>query len=405
MENQKSSVGTEEVPFLEVSPPPLFARGLAYLLLTIFVLALLFSIFINVPESITGSFVLVPIQGVDPVRVSEDGFISQVNVSEGALVTKGQMLFVIQSETVGNRTGEFESNKTTIQSAEDRLNSAQTKHQNQVQADAEEEKKLRDRKEQLIRMIALKKDQLAVVKGLVSDYEKLNQEGISSRLDITDRKMQASGIEVDLKQLESDLAETQTAIEKQQYLSRQRDAEFRSAEQTLLEERNKSRIRMDTLSQEMTYSKGNHLFIPAPCAGVVLRLLKKSAGTVVENGESLCEIACSNELLQAEVTVPQLGIARIQEGQPVKLLYDAFPYQHYGVKSGTVTWVSPSTIAGAQNDVFLIHVGLKENSVYAKGMARKLLPGMRGTARVVVDRRSLISYALAPIRQLRESMR
>ena len=36
--------------------------------------------------------------------------------------------------------------------------------------------------------------------------------------------------------------------------------------------------------------------------------------------------------------------------------------------------------------------------------ARPLIPGMGGRARVVVGRRTLVSYALGPIRELRESL-
>ena len=39
-----------------------------------------------------------------------------------------------------------------------------------------------------------------------------------------------------------------------------------------------------------------------------------------------------------------------------------------------------------------------------KGRPRPLLPGMGGRGRVVVGRRSLLSYAFEPLRQFREDM-
>ena len=68
-------------------------------------------------------------------------------------------------------------------------------------------------------------------------------------------------------------------------------------------------------------------------------------GAVVQDGEVLAELACAGERLQAEVNVTPSGTGRIEPGQHVRLLYDAFPYQRYGIKHGTVRWVSPASAA------------------------------------------------------------
>ena len=83
----------------------------------------------------------------------------------------------------------------------------------------------------------------------------------------------------------------------------------------------------------------DELTITTPCAGTVLRLAINAPGAVVQDGEMLAEVACAGEQLQAEVSVTPTGTGRIEPGQPVRLLYDAFPYQRYGIKHGTVRWV------------------------------------------------------------------
>jgi multidrug efflux pump subunit AcrA (membrane-fusion protein) len=149
----------------------------------------------------------------------------------------------------------------------------------------------------------------------------------------------------------------------------------------------------------------NQQSILSPCAGSIVRLHARTPYAVVEEGDVLCELACSGERLQAEVTVPQTGLGRIRRGQGVRLLYDAFPYQHYGVRFGNVDWVSAAGIVEGNKDaVFPVRVELKEQFIKIKDEHRNLIPGMYGTAEIVVDRRSLLSYAFAPIRQLREAM-
>src|SRR5262249_11448825 len=91
---------------------------------------------------------------------------------------------------------------------------------------------------------------------------------------------------------------------------------------------------------------------------------------------------------------------------------DAFPYQRFGVKFGRVRWVGPASAlapGGATNGAspdaraFRALIDGDDSTIIVNGDARPLLVGMRGNARVVVGRRSLISFAFEPLRALREN--
>jgi multidrug efflux pump subunit AcrA (membrane-fusion protein) len=146
--------------------------------------------------------------------------------------------------------------------------------------------------------------------------------------------------------------------------------------------------------------------LSAPCAGSVLRLAVNAPGAVVQDGDVLAELACAGEQLQAEVNVTPSGTGRIEPGQHVRLLYDAFPYQRYGIRHGTVRWVSPASVTIKDRQVFRVLVGLDEQTLQLKkGETRvQLMAGMGGRADVVVDRLRLIAYAFEPIRMLRETL-
>jgi multidrug efflux pump subunit AcrA (membrane-fusion protein) len=110
------------------------------------------------------------------------------------------------------------------------------------------------------------------------------------------------------------------------------------------------------------------------------------------------------EDLQAELIVPQSALALISPGQSVKMLYDAFPYQRYGVRYGTVGSATPVSVSGDDRSEFVVIADPAERVVVVNGQDRPLLPGMRGTARIVVGSRSLIAYAFEPLRMLRETV-
>jgi len=125
---------------------------------------------------------------------------------------------------------------------------------------------------------------------------------------------------------------------------------------------------------------------------------------VVGEGDALGEIACTSDRLRAELTVPQSGLSLVRDGQGVKLRYDAFPYQRFGVRFGVVRWVGPGTVDPSDSGGFRALVDLDGPTFDVQGKPRPLLVGMGGVADIVVGTRTLVSYAFEPIRQLRENM-
>jgi biotin carboxyl carrier protein len=243
------------------------------------------------------------------------------------------------------------------------------------------------------------------VRDLVSRYETAYQKGFASCLEYVYHRMEANETAGQLAQLVSEEKETRAAREQIRHQTAVRDAKFAELERGLGEAMEKARIRIGALREELTDSVSSALTVTAPCAGTVLTLAVKGVGAYVHDGDVLGELACSGERLEAELLVPESGIGRIKPGQGVKLLYDAFPYERYGVKYGTVRWVSPSSVESAQGRRFRALADIDTESVRVDNQPRRLVAGMGGTARVVVGRRSIISAAFAPLRQLQEAFR
>jgi multidrug efflux pump subunit AcrA (membrane-fusion protein) len=391
------------LPFLESDAPHWAARGLAYILLLLVATGVVVAAVLRLPETVTSPFVLLPARGMDPVKAWRGGRVAQVRVAEGQTVRQGEALVVIQSAVIGERFAELQTLETQLHGMEESLTNVARRYEGQRRAADEEDRRQQERLAYLRRTVAARQQELTLVQETVEMYKRLYDRGLASRLEYANRQLGANRVAVELDQAMTERAETRRALEKLRHEAAAGQAEYREQTRRLIEDREKARIRVTALHQELAQSRGNELLVLAPCAGTLLRLRVQGPGAVVQDGEVLGELACAGERLQAELLVPQDGVSRLTPGLRVKLLYAAFPYQRYGVRYGTLRWVSPSSVADQHPPVFRVLVDIDDEAVVVEGQARPLLAGMGGQAAAVVGRTSALSYAFGPLRQLKET--
>jgi HlyD family secretion protein len=455
-------------PFLRGVAPRWAAGGLAWVVILLLVGAAVAAIAIRVPETVSSEFLLVPARGVDPVRVPRAGRVTDVGVGEGTTVAKGQMLFVIRSGAVGDQSAEMAALETQLRGAEAARANEREKHDGQRRADDEQRRGFAERGTRLaarmethralrqnretrhqtsLRMaeselesvraeIEFKREHLGLAREIATrhrwgyeanflswqEYMRANIEAsrtaveleqLQRALDIAQLKLVQLRAERDVEetewrvamaQLESEADEIRVATEKLRHETAARAAEHRELDRRHLEDVAKATIRVAAVRGALTEARGDRLTVSAPCAGTVVRLAVKRQDANVHEGEVLCEVSCTGERLQAELTVPPSGIGKIKLGQGVKLRYAAFPYERYGVRYATVQWVSAVGAGESRPAGFRALAGLEEEAVRIDGQLRPLLAGMGGRADIVVGRRSLVSYAFEPLRRLREDL-
>lgn len=390
-------------PYLDPTPPPWAARALAWVLIAVVVLAGVALLVVEVPESVDASFVLVPVRGTDPVRTLHDGVVTAVNAVDAATVEAGAVLFTISSELVGDRMAEREVLGTSLSGGEDRLANERQKYDNQRKADEQEDVRLGERLASLGARLELVERQAALAREVANRQKKSFDEGLISWLDASRPALEADRLEAEREQVRAEQAETRAALARLRFEMAARRAAFDELARSVAEELSRTRTRKDLLDRE-TARDGNTLTIAAPCSGTIVSLVVRAAGTAVSAFDVLAEMVCSGEQLQAELTVPQRGLALLGDGQDVKLRYDAFPYQRYGVRYATVRWISPSSSQATPGASFRVLADLDEQMLYVGGQDRPLRAGMRGEASIIVGRRTLASYAVEPLRQMREAL-
>jgi membrane fusion protein len=402
MASPSMSDRTSAPSYLPREPPYWAVSRVAYLLIMLFVAAAAAAVVVRVPEVVTAQFALVPTRGVDPVKAPRRGTVTEVRVREGDAVGADQPIAVIGSEELGDRWSELQMLETQLRGAEAALLNVRDQRANQRQAEREQERALRDRVAVLDKMTGLREEQITLSREFVERRRRLFEEGLTNREEITRAYLEAQEQTLRLAELEADRSAAQRALAGLLHEIEARDAAFREQERQLNERIDTSRIRAGQLRAERVGRQRADAEVSAPCAGVVLRLALRAPRAVVQEGELIAEVACAGERLQAELTMPQSGVARVREGTPVRLLYDAFPYQQFGVRYGSVRWVSPATALSEPHGGFRVLVDLADTVFTVDGESRRPMPGMTGTARLVVGQRSLLEYGLGPLRELRE---
>jgi len=125
----------------------------------------------------------------------------------------------------------------------------------------------------------------------------------------------------------------------------------------------------------------------------VLEIANRTVGSVVREAETLFVLVPRNVPLQAEINVEGKDIGQIAVGQPVRIKFEAFPFQKYGTGSGVVRVVSQDTFCGPiQREKVRVECRLHitgcwwkspiQSSVFPKRI--QMIPGMAVTAELKV---------------------
>lgn len=157
-----------------------------------------------------------------------------------------------------------------------------------------------------------------------------------------------------------------------------------------------ARIRFENIDKE------NFLLIVAPVDGVITDVTSTQPGDKVQANTPLGGIAPKDARPVLKVEIAEHDRAFLREGLPVKMKFNAFPYQRYGIINGTLNYISPATKLSAQSKqpVYEARVTLERDHYLIAETKYPLRYGMTAAAEVVVRERRLIDLALDPFREI-----
>ncbi len=140
--------------------------------------------------------------------------------------------------------------------------------------------------------------------------------------------------------------------------------------------------------------------ITAPVSGTIVRLYYHTAGGVVESGKAIVEILPSNEPLIIEAQVPRTEIDSVQIGLPATIRLSALNQRTTPVLDGQVFYVSADTVSDNQ-DAAAQEVYVARISIAAEELLRvpgfTPTPGMPAEIMIQTDERTFVQYLMKPI--------
>ena len=386
MPQQKAESESEMLP---QDPPPKVIRGIAWLLIAMFFAGLVAAITVHLPETVSAPFVLIPQNGADPIQSSRLAVVSAVKVSEGETVKSGQELFVLRSDEIRGLSTQANNLTEDLHTHEQGLIKADSAYASQLDIKLAEISNAESE-------VTFREKHVSTSKELVDRMETLSANGGISQVELIRLRLDLAGSEKDLSVARRTLQQVS--------LDRQRmETEHARLRDEQVSEIEKLKFRVAALKSDLENSELNMLSVRAPYDGVVISLAQRNAGSVVQNGQELCQLARVDAKPHARLLLEESGLPKLAVGQRVRFFFAAFPYQRYGAVDAKLNWISPSAVTTPEGSHFVGLASIEEN----KKIKSKVQPrvGMRGEARIVVGRRTLIEYAFEPIRQLRENTR
>lgn len=152
--------------------------------------------------------------------------------------------------------------------------------------------------------------------------------------------------------------------------------------------------------------------VRAPVAGRVTAL-QAAIGQQLDPAKPLMSLVPAEAAMHAELFVPPRAIGFVRPGQAVRLTYDAFPLQRFGAHGGVIdsvsaTMLTPEEVTGPlrpQGPAYRVSVRLDRQHVTAGLREMPLQPDMTLRADIVLERRTVLDWALEPLSALLVRMR
>lgn len=382
---------------------PLSSKILSFALVAVVILAAVFASIATYARKETVAGWLAPVEGMIRLEARQGGVVDSLHVQEGQVVHAGQPIATLKlSPALDGR----DSYKALGQSLDAQAEAAAVRASAARATLDAERRQLVARKEALTRELAqtrrrvvLQAERLRLARAEIQRAETIAAQGFLPRRELELRQASALAVE----QEEAQLAGTALSYEREigevtarlAVISIDQDAKEADAASARA-----------SLEQQRTQVETQSTYVVVASVDGRVAALPVRRGQSVPAGAAVAVVTAGAAPLEAELYAPSRASGFIQEGQEVRLMYQAFPYQKFGAGAGRVTSVSRTVLAPAevaipglqvQEPVFRVRVKLSRDHVAAYGRAMALQPGMLLTADIVIDRRSLLEWLLDPI--------
>ena len=350
---------------------------------------------------------LTPAAGTAKIFVPQRGTVKAVHVEQGRTVREGQPLLTIETDQIAADGIDVNASMLNTLRSQKALIAQNIKGEEQRTGSERERltallRGLDAEMSQLQGQIELQTERLKVAQSDLDAADQLRSKGFMTAVEFKRRQMQVLEQRQAISALHQQLAARRNQLTETNFTLRQLPTVMAQRVQAL-------RNDLATAEQRIAEINGRRAYvIKAPTAGRI-STLQATLGQYADPQRLQLEIIPEHSVLQAELLVPARAIGFVEVGQPVRILYDAFPYQHFGTYTGHVAKVSQTLlmITDATGPITLkepayrLTAALDRADIDVNGKKVALQPDMLLKADIILEKRSLISWLTSPLRGVR----
>jgi membrane fusion protein len=346
---------------------------------------------------------LAPASGTARVVVPRAGVVRIVHVQQDQDVEEGQPLLTIDTNQIA-ATGEDVNAKMLETLAHQRRLLKEQVRAEEQRTQSEQQRLtaviggLENEISHLKNQVAIQTQRIDLSEALVAPAAHLSAKGYMSDIEHKRRQEMLLEQKQNLNALKQQIAARESQVIERRYTLEQVPTVMAEKIQLLQNE-------LSTTEQRIAEIDGRRSYvIRAPTAGRVAAL-HATPGQTADPRFLQLAIMPPHSQLQAELFVPTRAIGFVQVGQPVRILYEAFPYQSFGSYGGRTSQVSHTILTTSdvavpiplKEPVYRVTAALDRPDIDAYGRKVPLQPGMVLKADIILEKRSLLTWLLDPL--------
>lgn len=232
-----------------------------------------------------------------------------------------------------------------------------------------------------------------------ADFKRLVEQGYISGHLTQDKTRERIELERDLATQRARWVEAQAAVQE----AVQAKASYRAETLRQLSDRHaQAATRHQQLNTDQ--SKAEHrqrqTRLTAPVTGVIQQLAIHTTGGVVTAAQPLMIVVPESEQVTAEVSIANQDIGFVHAGQAAEVKLETFAYTKYGTVPATVDIVTADAVTDdKKGSYYPALLTLSRKHMLIDGKRVNLSPGMNITAEIKTGKRRIIEYLLSPVQK------
>ncbi|WP_350616937.1 HlyD family type I secretion periplasmic adaptor subunit [Pseudomonas sp. HY7a-MNA-CIBAN-0227] len=375
------------------------SMAVLYLIAAVLVGGLVWASLARVEEITQGEAKIISKSREQVIQSLEGGILAEMNVREGDVVDKGQVLLKIDPTRAEASYREALSKTIGLKATIARLRAEAYQQplvfDEMVMGDPaivrQETLAYRSRLQALEQSVAALERSHSLSRQEIALAEPLAAKGLLSEVEILRMRRQANDIK-------SQIVERHNKF--------QADA-------------NSELIRLDLeLSQTTENLVGradvmDRTILVAPVYGTVKNIRVNTIGGVIQPGEHILEIVPLEDQLLVEGKIKPSDVAFLRPGLPAMVKITAYDFGIYGGLKGRVELISPDTLkddqkaaSGRADDTYYRVLVLTDSSALEMGGKRlPIIPGMIASVEIRTGEKTILDYLLKPVLKVRQALR